>query len=104
MPYALRIANNVLIETTLMQNAEKLSPHTLFLTTRVQLKPKIVNNSAAQFTYWITPYRVAAEYFTSGRNLEGGNITLSIAPKCKDRGVSNGSTEQTSQPPVPHQV
>jgi hypothetical protein len=38
-PYALRIANDVLIETPLMQNKEKLSPHQLFSNTRTQPNP-----------------------------------------------------------------
>jgi hypothetical protein len=39
-PHALRMANNVLIETPLMQNKEKLSPHQLFSNTRTQPNPK----------------------------------------------------------------
>ena len=39
-PYALRMANDVLIETPLMQNKEKLSPHQLFSSTRTQPNPK----------------------------------------------------------------
>jgi hypothetical protein len=39
-PYALRMANDVWIETPLMQNKEKLSPHQLFSNTRTQSNPK----------------------------------------------------------------
>jgi hypothetical protein len=39
-PCALRMANDVLIETPLMQNKEKLSPHQIFANTRTQPNPK----------------------------------------------------------------
>jgi hypothetical protein len=39
-PCALRMANDVLIATPLMQNKEKLSPHQIFANTRTQSNPK----------------------------------------------------------------
>jgi hypothetical protein len=64
-PYALRMANDVLIETPLMQNKEKLSPHQ---TQERNLVQNTGSHFAAQCMSWTAASKVAEASCTSGSN------------------------------------